>query len=161
MIALIQADADPATAWQLAAETPTGRVELMQGLRWLPAEAPRAALYQRVRPLLTDASSPEDVRQAALESIGSLDIRPRETFEALADFVAQDRFVAACVPSLCHISREHWTAEFRQPLAAGLIRHVSGKPLAERTSAKSKQAIKLVEALAELLPSDRGVRAVT
>jgi putative heme-binding domain-containing protein len=127
---------------------------LLHGLKWLPAQSPRTQLYQRVRPLLDDATV-DDVRRAAIASIGSLDVEPRETFEMLADLVDRDVFPDACVPSICSISSEFWTDGRRQPLAAGLVRHLQRTPLAARTSPAAKQTIKLIRSIAEHLPSDQ------
>jgi putative heme-binding domain-containing protein len=157
LVALIQADASPDAAWQLAAAREGGLLDLLQGLTWLPSDAPRAALYQKLRPLLQE-TTPLNVRRAAIESIGTLGVEPRETFDTLAGFVTQGVFPEACVASICNISSEFWTDELRLPLARGLLQQLAAKPLAERSTPSARQTIKLIKTIAELLPSDESAR---
>jgi putative heme-binding domain-containing protein len=154
LVAIIQADASPDAAWQIAGGRPGGLVDLLRGLEWLPAAAPRTELFVYVKPLLDDSADAE-LQKAAIEAVGLLDVEPRQVFETLADFVAQDVFPEACVSSICRISSAHWTEEFRQPLASGLIRHLASSPLAERTSPSAKQTIKLIRTVTGLMPSDQ------
>ncbi len=153
-MSLIGADQDVAPAWTLTHDQPSLLLDFVQGLRWLPPDARRADVDQRLRPLLQEAPSVE-IREAAIAMIGQLGTQPRETFETLADFVAEDVLPQACVASICNISKEFWTPDRRQPLAAGLLRYIRATPLAERTSPEIKQSLKLVRTLADVMPSDQ------
>jgi putative heme-binding domain-containing protein len=154
LAAMIQADASADGAWQLAAQRTGGLEELLRGIAWLPAEAPREQLFERVQPLLAESSDAE-LRRAAIEAIGMLDVAPRQVFEQLTELVAQDVHPDACVASICRISSDHWTEARRRPLADALIRHLAATPLAERTTPLAQQTVKLVRKLAELMPSDQ------
>jgi putative heme-binding domain-containing protein len=154
LVGLIRADGNPDAAWKLGDEQPSLRLDFVQSLRWLPNDEPREAIYARLKPL---AASPEpsDLRDAALTIIGSLDVAPRETFELLAEMIAQGQAPVACAKSICQISREYWSNERREPVATGLLNYLVSVPLAERTSPDAKLVMRLVKSLAEQLPSDR------
>lgn len=154
MICLIAVDKTPSTAWDLAEHDSLRLLDLVNGLEWLPNDAPREALYDRLVPLMS-ATQPVSIRKAAIREIGSLDIRPRETFDILADFVARGVHPDECVASICNISKQHWTGERRQPLADALLRHFAERPLSERSTTGAKQTLKLVRTLAEIVPSEQ------
>jgi putative heme-binding domain-containing protein len=154
LVGLIVADGRPDAAWQLGIDQPDLRLDFVKSLRWLPGAVPREALYGLVQPLAIAAESPE-LRRAAIETIGTLDVNPRETFELLADTVAQGQMPVACAKSICAISSDHWTEDRRGPLADGLLDHLQQVPLAQRTSDDSKLVVKLVNVIAQRLPSEQ------
>ena len=51
LVSLMTADQSEATAWSLVKDDPQRLVEWLIALKWLPAEGPREAIYEQIRPL--------------------------------------------------------------------------------------------------------------
>ncbi|MCA9169125.1 MAG: c-type cytochrome, partial [Planctomycetales bacterium] len=153
--AILAADHGIETVWSAIdahAAADQRRLDLVRGLRWLANDVPRNAVETKLKPLLVGQSTAE-LQEASLEVIGSLTTLPKDTFDLLAASINNDKFVDACVSSICNLPNEAWTPASRRGLATNLVGYLGQKPLAERTLPAAKQATKLIRSLADLLPA--------
>ena len=165
--ALMIADSKPDDAWQIALKHQGHIVELLLGVRYLPAPAAgsdvdlRGLLFAPIATLLKTAEDPV-TRAAALDALGWTR-RDAATFEILAREVTPDADASvrtAAIASLQRIPDGAWPPAAIEPLARAIVAVVSRTPPDGRTEPSALDAIQLGEKLAAKLPDDprRAVR---
>jgi putative heme-binding domain-containing protein len=104
-------------------------------------------------------SSPEGIlRRAAMNALVSVRGREAETFTRLARFVqGGDR--SAATRALLRIPTAEWPVDQAEPLLKAVLAHVRTIPEADRTSTAALDELQLGDALASLLPRERGLAA--
>lgn len=99
------------------------------------------------------------IRRAAMNAITYVRGQELDAFTRLAGFVEQGVDRNTAIHALQRIPRRFWPQDQAEPLAASIIEFVSAIPTEERTAPSVVNALQLGDALASLLPPERG-RAV-
>jgi DNA-binding transcriptional ArsR family regulator/plastocyanin len=164
--ALMIGDGKPDEAWQIALKHQGHIVDLLLGVRYIPAPAAggpdlSGLLFTPIAALVKTAETPV-TRAAALDALGWTR-RDAATFELLAREVApgaDDTVRAAAITSLQRIPESAWPPAAIEPLARAIVAVVSGTPPEGRTEPSALDAIQFGEKLAAKLPDEprRAVR---
>lgn len=165
--ALMIGDGKPDDAWQTALKHQGHIVDLLLGVRYLPASAAGSAsdlgglLFSPIAALLKTTEDPV-TRAAALDALGWTR-RDAATFEILAREVtpgADDAVRATAIASLQRIPESAWPPAALEPLAKSIVSAVSATPADGRTEPSALDAIQFGEKLAAKLPDEprRAVR---
>jgi uncharacterized cupredoxin-like copper-binding protein len=158
--ALMIGDGKPDEAWQIALKHHGHIVDLLLGVRYIPAPAAGGPdlgglLFTPIAGLLKTAETPV-TRAAALDALGWTR-RDAATFELLAREVApgaDDTVRAAAIASLQRIPESAWPPAAIEPLARAIVAVVSGTPPEGRTEPSALDAIQFGEKLAAKLPDE-------
>ena len=153
--ALILADGEAESAWQLAEKSKGGLVDLLDGLPLIPDPRARGFLHARVSPLLDDSPNRE-VRQSAILALAFIPGREEKTFATLASFVRKNTERDAAIEALRHLPSDQWPKSGIPDLADSLVKYATGVPLEKRNTREFKRALQLGHELAIRLPLARG-----
>jgi putative heme-binding domain-containing protein len=182
---IVNFDASADAAWKLALESrdPSRALQtFVECVPYISDASVRAALYDRIRPLLdglpqslggtrpprekpnadhTRASAAFTIRRAAMRALTQIRGRETETFRKLAHFVHDGVDRPAAIHSLQSIPRSSWPKEEAGPLTAVLIEQIRRTPVNRRTRPAALDAREFCEALTTLLPPNEAQKVRT
>jgi putative heme-binding domain-containing protein len=174
---MVNIDGNADEAWKLALGSGKGVHALQSFVECVPfiSDASiRAALYDRIAPLLDglpqslggtraprqapssdDAQAAEafEIRRAAMRALTQIRGREIETFHKLAQFVREAVDPAAAIHALQSIPRASWPKEEAGPLTSVLIEQIRKTPVRRRTQPAALDAREFCDALSTLLPA--------
>ena len=157
LVSLMTADQSEATAWSLVKDDPQRLVEWLTALKWLPTESPREAIYEQIRPL-TNVDTDTVVRQAAIETIGSLKVQPEATFAKLATLITAGQDIPQAARSMLNIEETYWDQTRSVSVADALVQYLVSQPLEKRSSPRAKQVVQLVRMISGRLPAKQAAQ---
>jgi glucose/arabinose dehydrogenase/azurin len=141
--------------WKVAEQSPAAMADVLNGIPFLNDADLRSQPYDRVLPLLNEASAPDEIRRAAIHAIAAMNRNPVEVFAALSGLISRGVEVPAAAQALRVLSPAVWP---RDPKAAGaaalgLAAWAKTVPAGERTSQDYIETVQLAGDLAASLPA--------
>jgi len=154
---LALADGSFDTIWTSASKQPSVLADLLSGIPLLTDSDFRAKAYKRVKPLVENRQTDDQVRRAAIRALVSMNNDPEAIFGSLTGLIERGEEVPTAAQGLRIIPRQKWPRAQAPAVVKGLISWAKTVPAANRTTQDYSQIVQLAGDLAGLLPAEQAV----
>jgi putative heme-binding domain-containing protein len=148
----------PSEVWEFAGKTPGGPQQLLGGLLLVPADARRAAYFEKIEPWLSPAQEDRALQAAAIAAAAQMPGHEPAVFERFLRLTAAGKNLPEIARAALRLLPDKWPEIDLKGWGDAVLQQAAQVPQSERTSNDFLDVTQLGMEIAQRLPRAEGLQ---